>query len=114
MATLLTETGWELSDGTILGTWTNQADIVDELEIFVDFDVIANTLNGDDAIIGAGLNNSINNKGTLLTGNGNDCMEASSGGIALRLSIVEQFLLVTVTMPLVLVEALASVIVVGS
>ena len=78
MTTRLTETGWEnVETVELLGTWTNQVDLVDEGdEIIVDSDVTANTLAGADTIFGL---NSINNQGTIDTGDGNDTI--SSGGI---------------------------------
>ncbi len=75
MTTRLTETGWEnVETVELLGTWTNQADLVDEGdEIIVDSDVTANTLAGADTIFGL---NSINNQGTIDTGDGNDIISA--------------------------------------
>lgn len=53
MATILTETGWE-KDGNSLGTWTNQSDVVEDLEdgILLNTDVTANTKAGDDSLTG--------------------------------------------------------------
>ena len=55
MTTILTETGWEDENGKSLGTWTNNADEVNEGDqIRVDTDVMPNTLGGDDTITGTG------------------------------------------------------------
>ncbi len=86
MTTRLTETGWEnVETGELLGTWTNEADLVDEGdEIIVDSDVTANTLAGADTISGGGGGLGILNQGTIETGFGNDSISGDgnrAGGI---------------------------------
>ncbi|MDJ0595933.1 MAG: hypothetical protein QNJ72_39115 [Pleurocapsa sp. MO_226.B13] len=111
MTTILTEIGWEDENGNSLGTWTNQADLVDEGdEITVAEGVTANSLAGGDTIISsrqeffAGINNSgtintgvgrdvidgfgdpfgILNSGTINTGIGGDVIDGSSDTIGIR------------------------------
>jgi hypothetical protein len=105
MTTILTEVGWEDENGNPLGTWTNQAELLDwGDEITVASDVVANTLGGDDTIIGSdglkGIDNSgaittgdgrdtisgrgftgINNSGSIVTGRGHDTISGSAFGV---------------------------------
>jgi hypothetical protein len=76
----LTEIGWIDENGTLLGTWTNQSNVVsDDTAIIVAQDLTVNTLNGNDVINGD-VNDSDNqsegirldNYSQLNTNNGND------------------------------------------
>jgi hypothetical protein len=76
----LTEIGWIDENGTLLGTWTNQSNVVnDDTAIIVAQDLTVNTLNGNDVINGD-VNDSDNqsqgirldNSSQLNTNNGND------------------------------------------
>ena len=84
MTTILTEIGWSDANGNPLGTWTNQADLVDEGdEITLAEGVTANSRAGDDTIIyidetaGGGDVESagISINGTLKTGAGKDTID---------------------------------------
>ncbi len=81
MTTILTEIGWEDENGNLLGRWTNQADLVDEGdEIIVPEGVTANSLAGDDTIIGIDDNNldtGISINGTIKTAAGKDTITVS-------------------------------------
>ena len=84
MTTLLTDNGWvNRETGEDLGKWTNEADIVDlDDKIVVYRDVVANTLGGDDVLIGSSeLEVGIKNFGTIQTVEGNDAI-TGNGGIA--------------------------------
>jgi hypothetical protein len=76
----LTEIGWIDENGILLGTWTNQSNVVsDDTAIIVAQDLTVNTLNGNDVINGD-VNDSdnqsegirIDNYSQLNTNNGND------------------------------------------
>ncbi|MEO0012864.1 MAG: hypothetical protein RLZZ535_1253 [Cyanobacteriota bacterium] len=80
MAINLTEIGWTDENGSLLGTWTNQSNVVsDDTAIIVAQDLTVNTLNGNDVINGD-VNDSDNqsegirldNYSQLNTNNGND------------------------------------------
>ncbi|MEY2831853.1 MAG: hypothetical protein RLZZ574_1111, partial [Cyanobacteriota bacterium] len=80
MAINLTEIGWTDENGSLLGTWTNQSNVVsDDTAIIVAQDLTVNTLNGNDVIDGD-VNDSdnqsegirIDNYSQLNTNNGND------------------------------------------
>ena len=84
MTTLLTDNGWvNRETGEDLGKWTNEADIVDlDDKIVVYRDVVANTLGGDDVLIGTSeLGVGIKNFGTIQTVEGKDTI-TGNGGIA--------------------------------
>ena len=102
MTTILTEIGWEDENGISLGTWTNRADLVNEDDrIVVATGVIANTLGGDDTIIGTsdftplpsppapppGIqlieNSGITSRGTIKTGNGSDNINGTGVGFGI-------------------------------
>ena len=63
--------------GIELGTWTDDADLLDlGDEIIIPSEVVVNTFGGDDVIIGR---DGIVNLGTLETGEGNDAITGSGG-----------------------------------
>lgn len=76
----LTEIGWIDENGTLLGTWTNQSNVVsDDTAIIVAQDLTVNTLNGNDVINGNVNDNDnqsegirLDNYSQLNTNNGND------------------------------------------
>jgi hypothetical protein len=81
MAINLTEIGWTDENGSLLGTWTNQSNVVsDDTAIIVAQDLTVNTLNGNDVINGDVNDDSdnqsegirIDNYSQLNTNNGND------------------------------------------
>ena len=84
MTTILTEIGWEDASGNPLGTWTNQADLVDEGdEITLAEGVTANSLAGNDIITGTntatGNPFSIDNSGIINTSGGKDTITGIGG-----------------------------------
>ncbi|MEN9870988.1 MAG: hypothetical protein RLZZ171_1976 [Cyanobacteriota bacterium] len=91
----LTEIGWTDENGILLGTWTNQSDVVsDDTAIIVAEDLIINTMNGDDVINGD-VNDSdnqsegirIDNYSQLNTNNGNDTITGTGfDGFFLKVS----------------------------
>ncbi len=105
MTTILTQTGWEDQFGNPLGTWTNQADLVDRGNLItVATGVTSNTLTGDDTIIGTSNftvddilpsppapppgfqlieNSGISNRGTINTENGNDDITGTGVGFGI-------------------------------
>ena len=78
---LLTETAWE-RHGEQLGTWSDDGETIDDASrIEVADGVTVNTLGGDD-VISALANNAtaLLNEGTIVTGEGNDLLQASVAG----------------------------------
>lgn len=81
MAVILTNIGWEDTNGELLGTWTNQPNSVREQSgITVASGVTVNTLAGNDAISGGPSDLGVRNEGTINTGNGNDSISGAVGG----------------------------------
>ena len=78
---LLTEIGWE-RDGEQLGTWSNDGETIDDASrIEVVDGVTANTLGGDDVIDSSASSGiGLLNQGTIITGEGNDLLQASVAG----------------------------------
>jgi hypothetical protein len=97
MTTILTEIGWEDENGNSLGTWTNRADLVDEGdEITVAENVTANSLAGNDIIIGTSTEETVlpvppgfgipvigiyNRGGSIDVDHGNDFISGTGNGI---------------------------------
>ena len=84
MTILLTDNGWvNRETGEDLGTWDNEADLVDlgdKIVVYRKF--VVNALEGDDLIIGSSeLGVGIKNFGTIQTVEGNDTI-TSNGGLA--------------------------------
>jgi hypothetical protein len=88
MTTNLTEVGWTDENGSLLGKWTNQIDVVnDDTAINVAPDLTVNTLNGDDLINCDSPTEGIliGDRARLYTDNGNDTI-SGNGFIGVRLS----------------------------
>ena len=81
MTTQLTKTGWVNQEtGKLLGTWTNYDDLVDLGDgIIVPSEVVVNTFEGDDSIIGTSELVGIVNLGTIETSGGDDTITGTGG-----------------------------------
>ena len=80
MTTLLVDDGW-INEGGDFFPWTDNTDIVDEGDdILVEEEVVTNTLQGDDLIIGSSeLGVGIKNFGTIQTVEGDDTITSNGG-----------------------------------
>jgi Ca2+-binding RTX toxin-like protein len=80
MVVILTETGWVDENENILGTWTNQADLLEvDLPILVFQRTVVTTLDGDDFIVSDAYEGiGIDNSGTVKTGQGNDLIKGNA------------------------------------
>ena len=81
MTTQLTKAGWVNQEtGKLLGTWTDSDDQVDLGDgIIVPSEVVVNTFEGDDSIIGTSELVGIVNLGTIETSGGDDTITGTGG-----------------------------------